>query len=406
MLTKKVIIDQLLKQGVDPEQIKKLHLKLKLGHISYDSFVLPANKLKAPTDSQFDVIKEQKEKNYTKIGEEAIKKDELLIFWLNGGAATRYFDESKISREEKEKFQKELGLIKEKTKNLAKGITPVYENKSYLELKIINLLKITRDLNSKEHPPVLLMNSFLTDQPTQKHLASLFKKYPALDKKRFHFIVQRPKVPRFKKVEDLKETDVFIDQKGHLSFAPSGHGDFLYLTREYLKEEKISGVKYMFFSNIDNFGSTINPAILGYHINRQKGRTVEVAEKTKEDAGGAPCLVDNQMRIVEYMKFPSEFDQSTLKYFNTNNFWFTLKDLLDYEEDLPLIIAEKKISEGEVLQLEHFACDVNLPSNYLVVSRDERFWPTKRYVDALIYRQQNKFKELLDQEYNLEFHPE
>ncbi|MFA6027413.1 MAG: UTP--glucose-1-phosphate uridylyltransferase [Patescibacteria group bacterium] len=401
LLTKKEINSQLLKQGVEPEQINELHLKLSLGQITYDSFIYSAKQLKAPSDSMFAFLDSVKESGLKNIGEEAIKKGELLVFWLNGGAATRYFDDSKITKAERKKFQKELSLISSFTRSLPKGITPVIHDITYLELKIINLLKITAELKLKDHPPVLIMNSFLTDKPTRDHLDQLFKKYPQLRRELFHFIVQRPKVPRFKKVKNLSETELFIDQKGHLSFAPAGHGDFLYLTRDYFNEEGITGVKYMFFNNIDNFGSTINPTILGYHIQQRKGRTVEVAPKTKGDKGGAPCLVDNKIEIVEQMKFPQNFAQSSLKYFNTNNFWFTLKSLLDYEEDLPLIIAEKKIAEGEVLQLEHFACDVNLPSNYLVVPRDERFWPAKRYVDLLIYLKDKKFKDLLKREYDL-----
>ena len=374
---KQEIIDELIRQGIDPEQVKHLHLKLQSGEINYQSFVISENSLEIPQDGDFNHY----DNSFKNIGEEAIKKNELLIFWLNGGAATRYFDTSKISFEEKERFQKEL----EQIKDLPKGVTPVYDGMTYLELKIKNLLKVTKNLDLKKHPQVLIMNSFLTDHETKEHLNDLFKKYPTLIPERFHFIVQRPRLPRFKKVKNISETDLFIDQKGHLSFAPAGHGDFLYLTKEYLKEEKIRGAKYMFFSNIDNFGSYIDPAILGFHIQSKKSRTVEVAKKNKGDKGGAPCLVNKQMQIVEQMKFPASFNQDQLKYFNTNNFWFTLEDLLAYEEELPLVVVDKNIHSNEVVQIEHFACDVNLPSVFLVVDRSRRFWPIKRYIDLLIY---------------------
>jgi len=376
------IIDQLIKHGIDPEQVKHLHLKLQLGEISYDSFIIAKDQLSIPGDDAFSFY-DEKLKN---IGQEAIKRDELLIFWLNGGAATRYFDTSKIQPAEKKRFQKELAQVKD----LPKGVTPVFNGMTYLELKIKNLLKVTEQLQLKKHPQVLIMNSFLTDKETKEHLQDLFKKYPRLIPERFHFIVQRPRLPRFKKIEEISQTDLFIDQKGHLSFAPAGHGDFLYLTKEYLHEEKIKGAKYIFFSNIDNFGAYIDPAILGFHLQHKKGRTVEVAKKNKGDKGGAPCLVDNKLQIVEQMKFPADFDQNMLKYFNTNNFWFTLKDLLAYEEELPLIVVDKKITCGEVVQLEHFACDVDLPSSFLIVDRAQRFWPIKRYLDLLIYLHPDK----------------
>lgn len=400
-LNKKEIIAELVQHGIDPEQIKDLHLKLQLGQISYDSFIIEANRLKAPADNNFYFYEKQNQEKLRKIAIDSLQKDELLIFWLNGGAATRYFDDSKIKPEEKKRFASDLKKITPDIKKLPKGVTPVINDLTYLELKIKNILKITADLKLAKHPQILLMNSFITDQPTKNHLAKLYKKYPQLIPSRFHFVVQQPKIPRFKKVDDLKTTDLFIDQKGHLSFAPSGHGDFLYLTREYFKEEKIKNCKYMFFSNIDNFGSFLDLEIFGLHIKLGQGRTVEVAKKNKGDKGGAPCLVDGQMQIVEQMKFPSEFNQEQLKYFNTNNFWFTLSALINYEEDLPLILAEKKILGEEVIQIEHFACDVNLPSTYLVVPRELRFWPTKRYLDLLVYqypnnqdKQEKKYHEL------------
>lgn len=401
-LNKKEIIAQLTRHGIDQKQIKDLHLKLQLGQISYDSFIIEADRLKAPLANNFYFYQKQNQEELRKLAIDSLKRDELLIFWLNGGAATRYFDDSKILPPEKKRFTKELQKITPALKNLPKGITPVINDLTYLELKIKNLLKITVDLKLPKHPPVLLMNSFLTDEPTKKYLNQLYKKYSQLIPSRFHFIVQQPKIPRFKKIDNLKNTDLFIDQKGLLSFAPSGHGDFLYLTREYFKEEKISNVKYMFFNNIDNFGSFLDLNIFGFHIKQGLGRTVEVALKNKGDKGGAPCLVDNQMQIVEQMKFPPKFDQNQLKYFNTNNFWFTMADLLSYEENLPLVLAEKKILGEEVIQIEHFACDVNLPSRYLVVPRELRFWPAKRYLDLLIYqypnnqnKQEKKYHQLL-----------
>lgn len=390
LIEKQTIIDELLNKGVDPEQIKDLHFKLRMGHISYSSFVLPNNQLAVPDEELFTEYSKIANNNYQKIGEQALKNDELLVFWLNGGAATRYFSQSNINDEEKAMFQTQLKYLTPEIINSPKGITEVMEGKSYLEIKILNLLKLTKELNLAKHPPVLLMNSFITDQPTKQHLAKLFQKYKELVPSRFHFVVQQPRIPRFTKVQNLADSDLFIDQKGHLSFAPAGHGDFLYLTRDYLKTEQLQQVKYMFFSNIDNFGSGLDTAILGFHIAGKQGRTVEVALKNKGDKGGAPCLVNGHMQIVEQMKFPQEFDQDQLKYFNTNNFWFTIADLVNYEEELPLIIAQKNIAGSEVLQLEHFACDVNLPSNFLIVPREKRFWPTKRYIDLLKYLYPNK----------------
>ena len=406
-LSNKKIKQQLQELGIDPTQVDALHIKIKQGEISHDSFKIDKSRLKPPTKNDYDNYNNLNLDELKQIGEDSIKNDELLIFWLNGGAATRYFDESKITDQEKEKYILEIRNLTPEIKKLPKGITPVFEDITFLELKIKNLLKITEDLNLKKHPQVILMNSFLTDEKTREHLNLLYQKYPKLDPKRFHFIVQKPTVPRFAKQKNLEDIDLFIDENNNLSFSPCGHGDFLYLTQEYLKQEGIPKVKYMFFNNIDNFGTYIDPTLLGYHIKSKKGRTVELAAKNPGDKGGAPCFVDDNLMIIEDMKFPKNFNQDDIKVFNTNNFWFTIPDLINYDQELPLIIAEKVIPEGEVYQLEHFACDVNLPSTYIEVPRERRFLPSKRYVDILIYKDpQSKyyenFKNLLKNQYNLQ----
>ena len=112
----------------------------------------------------------------------------------------------------------------------------------------------------------------------------------------------------------------------------------------------------------------------------------------------------NELRSrAEIMKFPENFSLDQLPWLNTNTFWFTLTDLVQYNKDLPWILAEKAIPECDVIQLERFACDVNLPSQYVLVERAQRFWPIKRYADLLEYRQQTTFQELLRRQFSVLF---
>lgn len=372
------IQEQLRSKGIDPDHIKALHLKLQSGELDQNSFVIPIEQLALPTND----LAVSYDPTAKGVGVEALRSDQLLLFWLNGGAATRY------------------GATQ--FANLPKGVTPVVDGVSYLELKIKNLLDVTRKYQLDDHPQVILMNSFMTDQPTREHLAALFQRYPDLNPERFHYVVQQASIPRFTKATDMKNIDVFVDSQGQLSWAPCGHGDFVYLLKDYLKQTHIPAVRYLFFSNIDNLAATLDPVLLGQHIQSQQGRTVEVVEKLETDQGGLPCLVNGQLIIVEQMKLPSQFPRTDLPWMNTNNFWFTLTDLLSYQQDLPWVLAEKTITEGEVIQLERFACDVNLPSQYIVVDRAQRFWPVKYYNDLLEYQKQPAFKQLLRERFQVE----
>ncbi|MFA5995651.1 MAG: UTP--glucose-1-phosphate uridylyltransferase [Patescibacteria group bacterium] len=407
-IDKAEIQQQLIERGIDPNHIKALHIKIKNGQLNERSFVLEKTSLKAPTSKNIINYNKINTKNNLDHGIKLLQNDNLLVFWLNGGAATRYFNKRKIKPAEATRYAKALAAITPVMTNLPKGITPVVAKLSYLELNIRNLLHITKQYQLPVHPQVVLMNSFITDQPTRNHLQSLFKKYPNLQPNRFHYLVQQPTIPRFQAATELKNIDLFVDTHGELSWAPCGHGDFVYLLQDYLKQNLLAPAKYLFFSNIDNLGATIDPVLLGQHATAQLGRTVELARKEIGDTGGVPCFVNNQLMIVEQMKFPKTFNWSAIPWFNTNTFWFTLKDLLAFKEDLPLVLAEKTISTGTVLQLERFACDVTLPSEYIEVPRTQRFWPIKRYVDALIYQDTNSktpfyknFTALLKNSYNI-----
>lgn len=402
------IQEQLTAKGIDVEHIRSLHLQLTTGKLDHSSFVIDAHRLELPTEKDIIHYEDIHSSTYEQVGIQALQNDKLLLFWLNGGAATRYFDAIKVAPQEQDRYATQLAMVTEHMRALPKGVTPVIEDMSYLELKIRNLLEVTRRHQLATHPQVIMMNSFITDAATRDHLETLFIKYPDLDPARFHFVIQQPSIPRFQKVEDLKNIDLFVDSNDKLSFAPCGHGDFIYLLQEYIKQVHIPNVEYMFFTNIDNVGATIDPYILGHHIMSGTQRTVELATKEAGDQGGAPYYVDGELMIVEQMKLPKGFDQSKMPWFNTNSFWFSLSSLLSFREDLPLILAEKSIDEGDVYQLEHFACDVHVPSHYLVIPRQRRFWPIKRYVDLLMYKDSNantkihyNFKQLLHDEYSV-----
>lgn len=384
------IQEQLKARGIDPDHIKGLHIKLQSGELDQSSFVIPQDRLTAPTTTDA-VLYNLKAAS---AGQAALKADELLVFWLNGGAATRYFDVSKLKPAEQSQYGATLASMAH-LKDQPKGVTPVANGMSYLELKVRDLLRVSKDNQLESHPQVIVMNSFVTDQQTREHFELLFEKYPDLDRSRIHFIVQEPRIPRFTKAADLKEIDLFVDSQNQLSWAPCGHGDFVYLLKDYLQHHPIANVRYMYFANIDNLAATIDPALLGQHLQSGRGRSVEVVPKLASDQGGVPCKVDGELVIVEQMKFPAGFDYQALPWLNTNTFWFTLADLLSFNEDLPWVLAEKTITDGNVIQLERFACDVNLPSQYIIVERQQRFWPMKRYVDVLISQTQPEFQTLL-----------
>jgi UTP--glucose-1-phosphate uridylyltransferase len=399
------VLDQLKKEGIDPAYIQSLYQKIVSGKISPTSFVIDKSKLRAPQSSDFDPYEKINTEKNRQIGLESIKKGELACLWLNGGAATRYFDESKITPAEREKYPDYVRRIP-KIKEMPKGVTEVIQGLSFLELKIRALINLQKETKGKI--PIILMNSFITDAQTDAYFEKILPKYPQFNKTNLFKITQKPSIPRFTHPDNLKEIDLYTDKNGNLSYAPAGHGEFVYLLKEFLKTNPLKGVKYLFFVNIDNLGATIDPAILGYHIEKQKPRTIELATKEKGDKGGAPCFVDNKLVVVEQMKFPDDFDQDQIHAFNTNTFWFDLDPIRDFDQTLPLIMADKKVNGDEVIQLEQISCDIDLPSNFIEAHRFIRFWPTKRYLDLALFldptsdkKRYLAFAKLLKERYNI-----
>ena len=117
---------------------------------------------------------------------------------------------------------------------------------------------------------------------------------------------------------------------------PPGHGD-LYLSfynsgllQKFLDE----GKEYIFVSNIDNLGATVDVSILNYLLSQpEDGRCeflMEVTDKTRADVkGGTLIKYNNKLRLLEMAQVPKNHVEdfksvSKFRIFNTNNLWVQL----------------------------------------------------------------------------------
>jgi len=72
----------------------------------------------------------------------------------------------------------------------------------------------------------------------------------------------------------------------------------------------------------------MDPAVLGYHISRGAGMTVEVITRRVDDRGGGLARVNGQLRLVEGLAMPHEEDEFALTYYNSNTMWLDIDHLL------------------------------------------------------------------------------
>merc|ERR1719323_234643 len=172
----------------------------------------------------------------------------------------------------------------------------------------------------------MLMNSFSTSKDTLEALA----KYPDLGTGSALEFVQN-KAPKVT-ASDFKPA-TWEKEPGH-EWCPPGHGD-LYpamLGSGTLDKLLEKGFKYMFVSNSDNLGATMDLKLLTYFASTNAPFMMEVATRTDADKKGGHLAKDAKtggLLLRESAQCPDadekEFQNvSKYKFFNTNNLWVDL----------------------------------------------------------------------------------
>ncbi|HEY8627996.1 MAG TPA: UTP--glucose-1-phosphate uridylyltransferase [Gaiellaceae bacterium] len=274
-------------------------------------------------------------------GQEAIDRGEVAAAVLNGGMATRFG-----------------GVVK--------GIVEAVEGRSFLEWKLLDA--------ERAGVPMVVMNSFATDEATREFVTGLEVTQP-------RFFTQSVSLRL------NPDGTLFLDEDGTAAPYAPGHGDFVHSVRRegVVDELRARGVRLLLLSNVDNLAARVDPAVVGAHLAGGRPVTLEVTEKAPGDTGGAPALVDGRPMAVEGFRFPPDFDQDRIPVFATNCFVFDL-DALDREYDLTWLYVEKEVSGKPAVQLEQLVNEVTRlqPTTFLQVPRtgpQGRFFPIKTPAD-------------------------
>ncbi|KFE70501.1 UTP--glucose-1-phosphate uridylyltransferase [Hyalangium minutum] len=248
-----------------------------------------------------------------RLGEEALRRGEVSVVILVGGAATRFG-----------------GGVK--------ALSPVLDGRTFLDLRMENFRQVGERYGATV--PVAMMTSPLSHEAIED-----FVKQHGWEKQVVLF--RQRMLPRL-----TPNWELFRGADGQLSFAPSGHGDFFRALRETGAGEQLRrrGVRHVFFSNVDNLGATLDPLIIGLHVKLACEMTVEVTPRANTqgtlDTGAAPVRIGNHLQLIEHV------DSKKHALISTNNLAFTLQALLEKEIEVPYRIAKKKVEGQEVLQIE------------------------------------------------------
>ncbi len=300
----------------------------------------------------------------------------------------------------------------------AKSLLLVKNRLTFLDFFVRQILF----LRSQHHVPLrfLLMNSFSTSEDTLEFL----KNYPELGDPASFQLLQN-QVP---KIDTATLRPISWPQNPHLEWCPPGHGD-LYtslLGSGWLDRLLDNGLKYLFVSNSDNLGATLDPFLLSFFAQSGKDFLMEVAERTNSDRKGGHLAQKNGKLVLRESAQCPEADQVHFqnvrahRFFNTNNLWIrldSLKELLrQHDGVIPLAMIKnvktvdpRDKNSPQVFQLETAmgaAISCFEKATAVVVPRT-RFAPVKTTSDLLAvrsdaYRITEDWRILLDRENSVE----
>lgn len=274
-----------------------------------------------------------------------------------------------------------------------KSLIAVRNGLTFLDLTVQNIEQLNKKYDVDV--PLVLMNSFNTDADTEK----VSRKYRGCKVRIYTFLQSR--YPRLNK-ETLLPIATSIDGDAE-DWYPPGHGDFYdsFAKSDLLADFIEQGKEYVFVSNIDNLGATVDINILKYLLDTDKahrpGFVMEVTDKTQADVkGGTLIQYEGKLRLLEIAQVPKDHVEEfksvkKFKIFNTNNLWMSLKSIdklvASQSIHMEIISNPKHLANGlNVIQLETAAgaamkdfensIGINVPRS--------RFLPVKKTQDLLL----------------------
>lgn len=301
---------------------------------------------------------------------------ETAVLKLNGGLGTS------------------MGLEK------AKSLLEVKDGKTFLDLIAEQVKVMRKDYGS--NVKFILMDSFSTSDDTREFLARAHSD-----------LLQEPYIELMQNMSPKVDAATFAPASypddADMEWCPPGHGDIYpsLLGSGMLDKLVGEGIKYLFVSNSDNLGATLDLQLLQHFASSGAPFVMEVCERTAADKKGghlARRKADGKLMLRESAMCPdadkaSFEDIARHKYFNTNNLWVNLPALKETLAAsggvlaLPLIKNKKTVnprdgSSAPVFQLETAmgsAIECFDGAAAVVVPRT-RFAPVKTTSDLFVLR--------------------
>lgn len=211
----------------------------------------------------------------------------------------------------------------------AKSLLEVKNGDNFLDFIAKQILYFREQY--KSNLKFMLMNSFSTNVDTKAYLS----KYESFNKD-FEDEVEllQNKVPKIRQ-DNFEPASCTVSEENE--WVPPGHGDLYAALYGSGKLDRLidAGYQYMFVSNSDNLGATMDLRILSHMQEKSLDFIMEVCERTESDKKGghlAQCAETGKLLLRESAQCPKEDEAdfqniSKHRFFNTNNLWINLRSL-------------------------------------------------------------------------------
>ncbi|CAG5127417.1 unnamed protein product, partial [Candidula unifasciata] len=216
--------------------------------------------------------------------------------------------------------------------------------------------------------PFVLMNSFNTDDDTQK----ILRKYSQIQVSIFTF--NQSRYPRINR-DTLMPVPRSFAEDSIEGWFPPGHGDVYnsFFNSGLLDKFISEGKKYVFISNIDNMGATVDLGILNFLLQSPESSSpefvMEVTDKTRADVkGGTLVEYEGKLRLLEYAQVPADHTEKQTMQSEM------IVSVLTLDNGMNVIQLETAV--GAAIKSFDRAVGINVPRS--------RFLPVKTTSDLLI----------------------
>jgi UTP--glucose-1-phosphate uridylyltransferase len=280
-----------------------------------------------------------------KIGVESLARGENGLVVLAGGMATR------------------MGGV-------VKALVEALPGKTFLDLRLAEQKALGK---LADRPvPLFLMTSAATDAALRKTLAG------RLDGNTLATFTQRLSLRL------NADGTLFKDEHGIPSEYAPGHGDFVDAITDsgVLQRFLDGGGKTLTVANLDNLGATLDPVLIGLHLDQGRKLTCEIVDKLAADRGGIPCRVDGRVVVLEEFRIPESFDPAQVRTFSTNTFHVDATALPNLKMSWTYFQVNKKVGGRPVIQYERLINELtsHFDTTFVRVPREgaeSRFLPVK-----------------------------